>query len=37
MVHEWRSDAALREMLRRGEFADAHSIAALALFDNRLR
>lgn len=35
MVHEWRSDAALRDMLRRGEFADAHSIAALALYDNR--
>ena len=34
MVHEWRSAADLRAMIRRGEFADAHSIAALALFDN---
>ena len=34
MVHEWRSSADLRDMLRRGEFADAHSIAALALFDH---
>ena len=34
MVHAWRSDADLRDMLRRGEFADAHSIAALALFDH---
>ncbi len=34
MVHEWRSIEAVREMVRHGEFADAHSIAALALFDN---
>ena len=34
MVHAWRPVAELRAMLRRGEFADAHSIAALALFDN---
>ena len=34
MVHEWRSSADLRDMIRRGEFADAHSIAALALHDN---
>jgi len=33
MVHEWRSDAELRGMLRRGEFPDAHSVAALTLFD----
>lgn len=33
MVHEWRSTTELRAMLRRGEFADAHSVAALTLFD----
>ena len=33
MRHEWRSLADIRAMARRGEFADAHSIAALALFD----
>jgi 8-oxo-dGTP pyrophosphatase MutT (NUDIX family) len=33
MVHEWRSDAQLRAMVRDGTFADAHSVAALALYD----
>ena len=32
MVHEWRSEADLLAMIRSGEFADAHSIAALALW-----
>ncbi|HJQ42875.1 MAG TPA: NUDIX hydrolase [Jatrophihabitantaceae bacterium] len=35
MVHEWRSLADIRAMIRRGEFADAHSVAALALYDLR--
>jgi len=33
MVHEWRSDEQLRAMVRDGTFSDAHSVAALALFD----
>jgi 8-oxo-dGTP pyrophosphatase MutT (NUDIX family) len=33
MVHEWRSRAEIRAMIGRGEFADAHSVAALALYD----
>lgn len=33
MVHEWRSVTDIRAMIRRGEFADAHSVAALALYD----
>jgi 8-oxo-dGTP pyrophosphatase MutT (NUDIX family) len=33
MVHEWRSMAEIRAMIGRGEFADAHSVAALSLFD----
>lgn len=33
MVHEWRSIADIRAMIGRGEFADAHSVAALALYD----
>jgi 8-oxo-dGTP pyrophosphatase MutT (NUDIX family) len=33
MVHEWRSVAEIRAMIGRGEFADAHSVAALYLFD----
>ena len=33
MICEWRSLEEIRAMIRRGEFADAHSIAALALFD----
>jgi 8-oxo-dGTP pyrophosphatase MutT (NUDIX family) len=37
MVHEWRSDAQLRAMGLDGSFADAHSVAALALFDLRRR
>jgi 8-oxo-dGTP pyrophosphatase MutT (NUDIX family) len=35
MVHEWRSVAEIRAMVKRGEFADAHSLAALALYDLR--
>ena len=35
MVHEWRSVADVRAMIGRGEFADAHSVAALTLFDAR--
>lgn len=33
MVHRWFAEAEVRAMLRRGEFADSHSVAALALFD----
>jgi 8-oxo-dGTP pyrophosphatase MutT (NUDIX family) len=33
MVHEWRADAEVRAMITRGEFVDAHSVAALALLD----
>jgi 8-oxo-dGTP pyrophosphatase MutT (NUDIX family) len=33
MVHDWRSVAEVRAMIRAGELRDAHSIAALALFD----
>jgi ADP-ribose pyrophosphatase len=33
MIHEWRSEAGVRAMITAGEFADAHSVAALALFD----
>jgi 8-oxo-dGTP pyrophosphatase MutT (NUDIX family) len=33
MIHEWRSAADVREMIRTGELRDAHSLAALALFD----
>ena len=33
MVHAWRPEADVRAMIRRGEFADAHSVAALALLD----
>ncbi len=35
MVHEWRSLPEIRAMIGRGEFADAHSVAALALYDLR--
>jgi hypothetical protein len=35
MVHEWRAEAEVRAMIRRGEFADAHSVAALTLWDLR--
>jgi 8-oxo-dGTP pyrophosphatase MutT (NUDIX family) len=37
MVHEWRSVADVRAMIGRGEFADAHSVAALTLFDAHAR
>jgi 8-oxo-dGTP pyrophosphatase MutT (NUDIX family) len=37
MVHEWRSVAEVRAMIGRGEFADAHSVAALTLFDAHQR
>ncbi|MDT4912468.1 MAG: ADP-ribose pyrophosphatase [Pseudonocardiales bacterium] len=33
MVHEWRPEEEVRAMIGRGEFADAHSVAALALYD----
>jgi 8-oxo-dGTP pyrophosphatase MutT (NUDIX family) len=33
MICEWRSDEQLRQMIRVGEFRDAHSLAALQLFD----
>lgn len=33
MVHEWRSLDRIRAMIGAGELADAHSVAALALFD----
>jgi hypothetical protein len=35
MICEWRSETQVREMARRGELRDAHSLAALALFDLR--
>lgn len=35
MVNAWRSAADVRAMIRDGSFADAHSVAALALFDLR--
>jgi 8-oxo-dGTP pyrophosphatase MutT (NUDIX family) len=35
MVHQWRSLTDIRAMLRAGEFTDGHSVAALALYDNR--
>lgn len=33
MVHAWRPLAEIRAMIARAEFVDAHSIAALALYD----
>jgi 8-oxo-dGTP pyrophosphatase MutT (NUDIX family) len=33
MVHEWRTEDEVRAMIGRGEFADSHSVAALALLD----
>jgi 8-oxo-dGTP pyrophosphatase MutT (NUDIX family) len=33
MVHAWFPESEVRAMLRRGEFRDAHSVAALALYD----
>jgi ADP-ribose pyrophosphatase len=35
MVHAWFPEAEVRDMLARGAFRDAHSVAALALFDQR--
>ena len=35
MIHEWRGAADVRAMIRAGELRDAHSLAALALFDLR--
>jgi 8-oxo-dGTP pyrophosphatase MutT (NUDIX family) len=35
MVHRWVPEAQLREMIRAGTFADAHSLAALALLSLR--
>lgn len=35
MVHRWFAEDELRAMVRRGEFADSHSVAALTLFDAR--
>jgi ADP-ribose pyrophosphatase len=35
MVHRWFPEADVREMIRRGELRDAHSVAALALYDLR--
>ncbi len=35
MICEWRPVADVRAMLAAGEFRDAHSVAALALFDHR--
>jgi ADP-ribose pyrophosphatase len=35
MIHEWRSVADVRQMIRAGELRDAHSLAALALLDLR--
>jgi 8-oxo-dGTP pyrophosphatase MutT (NUDIX family) len=32
MIHEWRSIADIRAMMRSGELADAHSLAALTLY-----
>jgi 8-oxo-dGTP pyrophosphatase MutT (NUDIX family) len=33
MIHRWFGEADLRSMVLRGELADAHSVAALALLD----
>lgn len=33
MIHEWRSERDIEAMISRGEFADAHSVAALALYN----
>jgi 8-oxo-dGTP pyrophosphatase MutT (NUDIX family) len=35
MVHRWFAEDELRAMVRSGEFADSHSVAALALYDRR--
>jgi 8-oxo-dGTP pyrophosphatase MutT (NUDIX family) len=33
MVHRWFAERDVRDMIRRGTFRDAHSVAALALLD----
>lgn len=33
MVHEWRAEVVVRDMIRDGSLRDAHSVAALTLFD----
>jgi 8-oxo-dGTP pyrophosphatase MutT (NUDIX family) len=33
MVHAWFAESQVRDMLGRGRFRDAHSVAALALYD----
>jgi 8-oxo-dGTP pyrophosphatase MutT (NUDIX family) len=33
MIQQWRSRDEIRAMIRRGQFADAHSVAALTLFE----
>lgn len=35
MVHRWFAEQDVRAMIRRGQFRDAHSVAALTLFDAR--
>jgi 8-oxo-dGTP pyrophosphatase MutT (NUDIX family) len=35
MIHRWFAEREVRAMLGRGEFTDAHSVAALALYDHR--
>lgn len=37
MIHAWVAEDELRAMIRRGEIRDAHSVAALTLFDQRRR
>jgi 8-oxo-dGTP pyrophosphatase MutT (NUDIX family) len=37
MIHEWRSHDEIRAMIRNGELTDAHSVAALTLYDLRTR
>jgi 8-oxo-dGTP pyrophosphatase MutT (NUDIX family) len=36
MVHRWFAEADVRAMIAAGTFADAHSVAALTLFDHRV-
>jgi hypothetical protein len=36
MVHRWFAEADVRAMIAAGTFADAHSVAALTLFDQRV-
>lgn len=35
MIHEWRALPEIRAMIARGELRDAHTVAALALYDLR--